>query len=61
MLYHQFLLPDTRVLAWRWLEENVQSGAVIVREDKTPDLENVEMSFRTIRISSAFRDRTLLD
>lgn len=61
LLRTKFLLPDTRVLAWHWVNENVKPGEMIVREYETPDLEHVDPRFKVIRVTSAFENRTLAD
>lgn len=61
VLSQQFLTPDTRVLAWLWINENVPSGSILLLEDKTPDLENVTEAYETIRVVSAFTERTVVD
>jgi|GEM_PF-4136146 len=58
VVHQNFILPDTRVLAWRWLTENVSAESVVVREDRTPDLEHVNTAFRVFPTIGAFDSRT---
>lgn len=59
LVHQNFILPDTRVVAWRWLTENVPAASVVVREDRTPDLEHVNTAFRVFPTIGAFDARTL--
>ena len=61
ILYRGFMLPDTRTLTFRWLEDHVAPGAIIVRESGMPDLEHANKSFHVISVASAFEKYSLND
>jgi MFS family permease len=58
-VYQNFVLPDTRVLAWRWLAQSAPPGSKIVRESNTPDLEHAPGAFEVVPTVSAFQEKTL--
>lgn len=60
-IYNEFVLPDTRVLAFNWLQQNVSPGAIIVREFDAPDLEVTDAPYQTIATSGAFETKSLED
>ncbi|HUS17387.1 MAG TPA: hypothetical protein VM536_20520, partial [Chloroflexia bacterium] len=55
----EFLRPDTRVLALHWLLEHAATGAIVVRENNTPDLEHASTPFTVFPTQSAFESRSL--
>lgn len=59
MLSNVFMLPDTRTLAWKWIQTHVPPGTTVVREINTPDLEDVEPRLKIIVTTSAFQELTL--
>jgi hypothetical protein len=61
LVYREFWLPDTRVLALRWLEAHAEPGALVVREDKTTDVENAPTPYRVISVLSLFAEHSLDD
>ncbi len=58
LVRQNFIIPDTRVMAWHWLAENLPAGSIVVREDRTPDLEHVNPAFRIFPTTGAFDSRT---
>ncbi len=58
ILYREFFLPDTRVLAFRWLEQHAMPDSIIVRETNTPDVEDASVKFRVITANSAFERKS---
>ncbi|MCL4486521.1 MAG: glycosyltransferase family 39 protein [Chloroflexi bacterium] len=56
-----FLLPNTNVLAYQWVLDNVPRGASIIREDSTPDIEDATNDYRVTVSQSAFETKTLTD
>lgn len=61
MFVNEFLLPDTRSLAWQWMDTHLPQDATIVREDYTPDVEDVA-AHMTVRVrASAFQSLTLTE
>lgn len=61
ILHREFYLPDTRLLASRWLIDNAPPNATIVRESNTPDVENASGRFRVNAVTSAFENKSLDD
>lgn len=61
VLYREFFLPDTRVLASRWLTDNATPNVTIVRESNTPDIENASQQFRVKAVTSAFEKKSFVD
>lgn len=59
IVYREFILPDTRTVAFQWLEQNAEPGALVVREANTPDLENASSRLRVILFQSVFEQNSL--
>ncbi len=59
ILHRDFVLPNTNMLAYRWLLNAAPPGALIVREDATPDIEDATEAYRVITTQSAFEAKTL--
>lgn len=61
MLTNDFLLPDTRSLAWQWMDAHIPQDATIVREDDTPDVEDVATHMTVHVTASAFQKLSLTE
>ncbi len=61
ILNQEFIIPDTRVLAMNWMQAHVELGAVVVRENETPDLEDTPLDLKTIFAQGAFETKTLAE